>query len=63
VISQHDEAIAQRFWIEMSKWSDESLKLKDPKCQDELKYINQTVPSPYVTEEVDVQRGPTVASN
>jgi hypothetical protein len=29
---------------------------KDPKCQDQVQYINQTVPSPYLTVQVDLRR-------
>ena len=28
---------------------------KDPKCQDQVQYINQTVPSPYLTVQVDLR--------
>jgi hypothetical protein len=34
---------------------------KDPKCQDQVKYISQTAPSSYVTVQVDLRR--TIASN
>jgi len=33
---------------------------KDPKCQDEVQYTSQTVPSPYLTVQVDLRQ--TVAS-
>jgi hypothetical protein len=36
---------------------------KDPKCEDQVQYINQTVPSPYVTVQVDLRHPATVASN
>jgi hypothetical protein len=36
---------------------------KDPKCQDQVQYINQTVPSPYLTVQVDLRHPATVASN
>jgi hypothetical protein len=35
---------------------------KDPKCQDQVQYANQTVPSPYLTVQVDLRR-PGTASN
>jgi len=35
---------------------------KDPKCQDQVQYINQSVPSPYLTVQVDL-RHPAAASN
>lgn len=35
---------------------------KDPKCQDEVKYISQTVPSPYLTVQVDLRNSATIAS-
>jgi hypothetical protein len=36
---------------------------KDPKCQDQVQYVNQTVPSPYLSVEVDLRHPATVASN
>jgi hypothetical protein len=36
---------------------------KDQKCQDQVQYINQTVPSPYLTVQVDLRHPATVASN
>ena len=36
---------------------------KDPKCQDQVQYINQTVPSSYLTVQVDLRHPATVASN
>jgi hypothetical protein len=35
---------------------------KDPKCQDQVQYTNQTTPSPYLTVQVEL-RHPAVASN
>jgi hypothetical protein len=35
---------------------------KDPKCQDQVQYISQTVPSPYLTVQVDVKHPATMAS-
>jgi hypothetical protein len=35
---------------------------KDPKCQDQVQYTNQTTPSPYLTVQVELRR-PAVASN
>ena len=32
-----------------------SWMLKDPKCQDQLQYVTQTVPSPYLTVQVDLR--------
>jgi len=34
---------------------------KDSKCQDQVQYINQTVPSPYLTVQVDLRHPATVA--
>jgi hypothetical protein len=36
---------------------------KDPKCQDQVQYINQTAPSSYLTVQVDLRHAGTVASN
>jgi hypothetical protein len=36
---------------------------KDPKCEDQVQYINQTVPSSYLTVQVDLRHPATVASN
>jgi hypothetical protein len=36
---------------------------KDPKCQDQVQYTSQTVPSPYLTVQVDLQHPATVGSN
>ena len=36
---------------------------KDPKCQDQVQYINQTVASPYLTVQVDLRHPATAASN
>jgi hypothetical protein len=36
---------------------------KDPKCEDQVQYINQTVPSPNLTVQVDLRHPATVASN
>jgi len=36
---------------------------KDPKCQDQVQYINQTVPSPYLSVQVDLRHPATVATN
>jgi hypothetical protein len=36
---------------------------KDPKCQDQVQYMNQTVPSPYLMVQVDLRHPATVASN
>jgi hypothetical protein len=36
---------------------------KDPKCQDQVQYINQTVPSPYLNVQVDLRHPATVATN
>jgi hypothetical protein len=44
-------------------YMDGTFVLRDPKCQDQLQYTNQTVPSPYLTVQVDVQHGAAVASN
>ena len=33
---------------------------KDPKCQDQVQYINQTVPSPYLTVQVDLRHPATI---
>jgi len=33
---------------------------KDPKCQDQVQYINQTVPSPYLTVQIDLRHPATV---
>ena len=35
---------------------------KDPKCQDQVQYMSQTVPSPYLTVQVEL-RHPAVATN
>jgi len=37
--------------------------LKDPKCQDQRQYVSQTVPSQYLTVQVDLQHPATVAAN
>jgi hypothetical protein len=36
-------------------YADGSWVRKDPKCQDQLQYTNQTVPSPYLTVQVDLR--------
>jgi hypothetical protein len=36
---------------------------KDPKCQDQVQYISQTVPSPNLTVQVDLRHPATTASN
>jgi hypothetical protein len=36
---------------------------KDPKCQDQVQYINQIVPSPYMTVQVELRHPAVVASN
>jgi hypothetical protein len=36
---------------------------KDPKCQDQVQYINQIVPSPYMTVQVELSHPATLASN
>jgi hypothetical protein len=36
---------------------------KDPKCQDQVQYMNQTVPSAYLTVQVDLRHPATIASN
>lgn len=36
---------------------------KDPKCQDQVQYINQIVPSPYMTVQVELSHPATMASN
>jgi hypothetical protein len=35
---------------------DGSWMLKDPKCQDQVQYTSQTVPSPYLTVQVDLRK-------
>jgi hypothetical protein len=35
---------------------------KDPKCQDQVQFISQIVPSPYLTVQVDLQHPVTLAS-
>ena len=35
-------------------YMDGSWVLKDPKCQDQVQYVTQTVPSPYLTVQVDL---------
>jgi hypothetical protein len=42
---------------------DGSWARKDPKCQDQVQYMNQTVPSPYLTVEVMLRHPATTASN
>jgi hypothetical protein len=34
---------------------------KDPKCQDQVQYISQTIPSPYLTVQVDLRQGTTAS--
>jgi len=36
---------------------------KDAKCQDQVQYMNQTVPSPYLTVQVDLVHPATIVSN
>lgn len=36
---------------------------KDSKCQDQVQYINQTVPAPYLTVQVDLRHSAGAASN
>ena len=35
---------------------DGSWMQKDPKCQDQVQYTSQTVPSPYLTVQVDLRQ-------
>ena len=42
-------------------YADGNWMRKDPKCQDQVQYVTQTVPSPYLTVQVDL-RGAAVAS-
>jgi hypothetical protein len=36
---------------------------KDPKCQDQVQFMNQIVPSPYVTVQVELRHPVTTATN
>jgi len=44
-------------------YADGAWVVKDPKCQDQRQYISQTVPSPNLTVQVDLQHPTTVAAN
>ena len=44
-------------------YADGSWVRKDAKCQDQVQYINQTVPAPYLTVQVDLRHPAAVASN